>query len=789
MSTIQKPSFPNYIFSMFRGIYVFLLIFLFLPVTRASEWTLFPTPSSKIHCLEVAPEGVLAGEFDDRAWLYPYNGIYLSSNEGQTWQKIGLEGKGVKNMKYKDGVLMASAFYTSSSGPRGLYLGQYPYSSWRKVGPNYEVTSTNKCGVKMYMGTKINGLLVSEDGGETWVQKIGTGWEGPEIITIYCDENIVLASGRSAVFSSTDSGETWTTLPFFNNNTIYSFTRYAGGLAASGAAADGIYISQNGGTEWKLVRIINYDRSKSILGNGQYLYIGDANDVVVSLDSGNDAAGTGLDLLNNRDVLSMAIHRPAGYKILVLNSSGVMFQRDIDTFLYDPFLSPPWNIENENELFEKINSYFDHKFPLLAYPYYREPTGDSSTTLRFDGISGKIPEIYYSSHSGTDFDLLYGNPVLAAAGGIAEYYYCKDCGHSIKINHGNGYQTIYMHLQEDTLVKGSNTAQVNEGDFIGYVGLTGRTTGPHLHFEVVKDTDGDGSFSDEFPHGRTDPYGWDYSKAYDPWPSLNWSDVLGTHTGTISKNLWTTLYPGRQETPLRPGNTLTIGNKVIEILENTGEDFLNLVYEYAPAPAEALKTAGLEFIKGTSFVLNAVDQLGNIYPSNARVLISIKLPPETLLKFVPETIKVLRWAEETSSWVETVAQFNSLSGTVESVIDHFSYFALFGERNPENNVHTELCITPDPYDGYVPSPPTITLTSTGSLTLISLNGGDTWQTYTEPVFVSEPAMYDIMYKSADTSGYWEETNSYVLTVGPNLITSKIRVSGTLFVTEQSETKQ
>jgi murein DD-endopeptidase MepM/ murein hydrolase activator NlpD len=62
----------------------------------------------------------------------------------------------------------------------------------------------------------------------------------------------------------------------------------------------------------------------------------------------------------------------------------------------------------------------------------------------------------------------------------------KDLGITITVEHGNGYSTIYAHLSRSIVKVGD---VVERGRSIGMVGMTGNTTGPHLHYEVIKDGD------------------------------------------------------------------------------------------------------------------------------------------------------------------------------------------------------------------------------------------------------------------------------------------------------------
>ncbi|WP_166246111.1 peptidoglycan DD-metalloendopeptidase family protein [Paenibacillus turpanensis] len=89
-----------------------------------------------------------------------------------------------------------------------------------------------------------------------------------------------------------------------------------------------------------------------------------------------------------------------------------------------------------------------------------------------------------SFHSGYDFDGSTGDSVYATAEGkVSEAGWASDYGYHIVINHGNGLQTQYAHLSKILVEEGQ---AVSKGEKIGLVGSTGRSTGPHLHYEVIK---------------------------------------------------------------------------------------------------------------------------------------------------------------------------------------------------------------------------------------------------------------------------------------------------------------
>ena len=88
-------------------------------------------------------------------------------------------------------------------------------------------------------------------------------------------------------------------------------------------------------------------------------------------------------------------------------------------------------------------------------------------------------------HQGTDFAAPAGTPIMASgSGNITRAKWCGGGGNCVKIKHNSTYQTIYAHMIN--FAKGIKTGKkVKQGQIIGYVGSTGMSTGPHLHYEVT----------------------------------------------------------------------------------------------------------------------------------------------------------------------------------------------------------------------------------------------------------------------------------------------------------------
>jgi len=104
----------------------------------------------------------------------------------------------------------------------------------------------------------------------------------------------------------------------------------------------------------------------------------------------------------------------------------------------------------------------------------------SSYGMRKHPITG-----FTKMHQGTDFAAPLGTPIMASGSGtITRAKWCGGGGNCIKIKHNSTYQTIYAHMK--SFAKGMKVGKkVRQGQIIGYVGSTGISTGPHLHYEVI----------------------------------------------------------------------------------------------------------------------------------------------------------------------------------------------------------------------------------------------------------------------------------------------------------------
>lgn len=134
------------------------------------------------------------------------------------------------------------------------------------------------------------------------------------------------------------------------------------------------------------------------------------------------------------------------------------------------------SLEQEtSDIFNKI-----HNMP-LGVPYNGPmSSGYGYRTNPFGGISGEF-------HPGVDFKGNVGDPIYATGDGIVERCdWYGGYGNAVVIKHSCGLETLFGHMTRVNVTQGQ---EVKAGDLIGFLGTTGRSTGPHVHYEIRKDGD------------------------------------------------------------------------------------------------------------------------------------------------------------------------------------------------------------------------------------------------------------------------------------------------------------
>ena len=142
----------------------------------------------------------------------------------------------------------------------------------------------------------------------------------------------------------------------------------------------------------------------------------------------------------------------------------------------------------QTKSFDDVVEMARDKEQMLASIPAIQPVANKNLKRMASGYGYRIHPIYKvrKMHWGMDFTAPTGTPIYATGDGKVSKYKKSRSGYGnhIIIDHGYGYQTLYAHMSKVDVRRGQ---KVKRGDIIGYVGSTGRSTAPHLHYEVIKD--------------------------------------------------------------------------------------------------------------------------------------------------------------------------------------------------------------------------------------------------------------------------------------------------------------
>lgn len=144
-------------------------------------------------------------------------------------------------------------------------------------------------------------------------------------------------------------------------------------------------------------------------------------------------------------------------------------------------------IQVQKKSYAELTSLINNKEKLIAATPAIQPVSNKDLDRIASGYGYRIDPIYKTvkMHAGLDFTAPQGTPIYATADGTVKIAGFSDGGYGnhVVINHGYGYETLYGHMVR---IKATRGQRVNRGEVIGYVGSTGKSTGPHCHYEVHK---------------------------------------------------------------------------------------------------------------------------------------------------------------------------------------------------------------------------------------------------------------------------------------------------------------
>jgi murein DD-endopeptidase MepM/ murein hydrolase activator NlpD len=140
--------------------------------------------------------------------------------------------------------------------------------------------------------------------------------------------------------------------------------------------------------------------------------------------------------------------------------------------------------------YKEIDGFIKNKEQLLGCTPAIQPVSNKDLSRIASGFGYRIDPVYKTTkfHAGLDFAAPQGTPIYATANGtvITAGNTGNGYGNHVVINHGYGYETLYGHMFR---VKTRVGQKVKRGEIIGYVGSTGKSTGPHCHYEVHRNGD------------------------------------------------------------------------------------------------------------------------------------------------------------------------------------------------------------------------------------------------------------------------------------------------------------
>lgn len=147
-------------------------------------------------------------------------------------------------------------------------------------------------------------------------------------------------------------------------------------------------------------------------------------------------------------------------------------------------------IKTQENSYDTLQKLIEAKEQMLTSIPAIQPVSNRNLERVASGFGYRIDPIYKTPklHTGIDFTAATGTPIYATGDGTVKEAGFDNSGYGnhVVINHGYGYNTLYAHMKK---VKVKRGAKVKRGEVIGWIGSTGKSTGPHLHYEVIKNGD------------------------------------------------------------------------------------------------------------------------------------------------------------------------------------------------------------------------------------------------------------------------------------------------------------
>ena len=167
-----------------------------------------------------------------------------------------------------------------------------------------------------------------------------------------------------------------------------------------------------------------------------------------------------------------------------------MDQENLSTSIMNTLNNLSSRIASQTKSYNEIEGFIKNKEQLLGCTPAIQPVSNKDLSRIASGFGYRIDPVYKTTkfHAGLDFAAPQGTPIYATANGTVETAgnTGNGYGNHVVINNGYGYETLFGHMYR---VKVRNGEKVKRGEVIGWVGSTGKSTGPHCHYEVHRNGD------------------------------------------------------------------------------------------------------------------------------------------------------------------------------------------------------------------------------------------------------------------------------------------------------------
>lgn len=473
----------------------------------------------------MSPKGLLLGENNNNPSLNPIQGLYLDAK-----LELNPISKAMAGHRISDILFHQDRYYVSTinsvNGTTGIYMLDKDLQNPTHIGKNAVVTKMHIFQNRIFYGGDNIGLWSVKLDGSDNTMHFGGDTSGPKI-------SIIGSNSKDLYFVTTGP------LYYYQGSTGYVYNLVTLATPQNMVVFEDFLIISNKNKLFKVNLQGKILWEKSFTNNISlmttyldYLFIVErgASDQIFnfSKDKGETIYKSKKVFNSAYAIKSLAFTGTKEINVFVnFYNYGINKGRFIFDFEDNQFLTTPFSSSKSSDLVDKISSFFDHKYPLLGN--LSEPEDAKNKTLNFMGKELPTPYLYYSSHDGIDFAVPMYTPILSAEAGEATYFYNPGgLGHAFVIYHSNGYVTVYGHLDEVGLVS-KGTVTVSKGQKIGRVGMSGNTSGPHLHFVVYKGT--------RELQNKVDPFGWQ-ANFVDPWSTYKFTFGGKELQGSKSIYIW-----------------------------------------------------------------------------------------------------------------------------------------------------------------------------------------------------------------------------------------------------------